>query len=102
MFGAERAGTEHAQLVQAEQNDQHAADARKQRAVIGEKAAQRRKPQPQRKKGKADAQHKKHRIAHYTAAFVAHCAVGVHTFRAARQIPDVQWYQRQHARGKEA
>lgn len=52
MFGAERAGTEHAQLVQAEQNDQHAADARKQRAVIGEKAAQRRKPQPQRKKVK--------------------------------------------------
>ena len=87
---------EHAELVQAKQDHNDAADAGKPGLVAAEKASQCCKAEPQQEKGKADAHHKEQGVDQYPSPGIADIAVAVHVPGASRQIADVEGHKGQH------
>ena len=103
MLGLQGGGlAEEAELVDAEQDHNDAADAGKPGLMAAEEAAGGGKAQPQQEEGEADADNKEQSVDQYLPPGIADVALLVHRPGAPGQIAYVQGHQREHTGGKEA
>lgn len=99
---AQGEAAEQTELIEAKQDDHNPADTGKPCPIIVEKFAYCRESKSKQEKSKADAKDEKQGVSHNPSSFIGDIPFFIHCLCTSGQITDVQRYQREYARGKEA